>query len=184
MMSDFLREAREGFNIADLGSDHETQEALRPLMHMDVGDNMAAWNEWENVDEGDVLHNVPNFVNESNNGQKGCQARKVRGPNRLAWAIGAPEKLKFNEAGQWEAPADKCAKFGRFIGMTSRDHKRFPISEKDWRNFRKGSAIDDAWEHVKVICGNVNVNDFNLSTVSFNYMTTIVNSKVIGTGNN
>lgn len=42
MMSDFLREEREGFNVADLGSDHETQEALRPPIHMDVRDNMAA----------------------------------------------------------------------------------------------------------------------------------------------
>lgn len=78
-----------------------------------------------------MLHNVPNLVNENNYGQTECQARKVRGPNRHAWAIGAPEKLKFNEA----EPTNKCAKFDTFIGMTLRDHRRFPISEKDRMNF-------------------------------------------------
>lgn len=75
-MINFLRELIEGFNIADLGRDGETQPPQQETtLQQDNLKNL--WN--ESAFNGDLNNNVEGMINEASIGSSRRQPRKGRG---------------------------------------------------------------------------------------------------------
>lgn len=76
----------------------------------------------------------------------------LRGITKPNWAKGGiVEYLKFNEEGQAIEPQDTVTRWQRYLGSKATDHRWFSLNVLDWRDFRKGAKLDEAWDSIKVI---------------------------------
>lgn len=75
---------------------------------------------------------------------------KKRGMTKLKWVVHHPEIMTFNGFGQPQWPRSTCARFSRFLGITTRDHSLFPINVTAFRDFHHGDNLERAWNRVKV----------------------------------